>query len=104
MQFLIIAYDGTDEGAPGRRLAVREAHLANARRLAAEGRIIEGGAILDEEGRMIGSAVFADFPSRAALDDWLRSDPYVTGDVWRTIEVRPLRLAPLRGGPPAGPG
>lgn|GEM_PF-5809445 len=27
MQFMIIAYDGTDEGAPGRRMAAREEHL-----------------------------------------------------------------------------
>ena len=28
MQFLVIGYDGTDDKAPERRLAVREAHLA----------------------------------------------------------------------------
>jgi hypothetical protein len=27
MQFLLIAYDGTDAGALGRRLSVRESHL-----------------------------------------------------------------------------
>lgn len=27
MQFLLIAYDGTDQGAPERRLKVRDEHL-----------------------------------------------------------------------------
>lgn len=96
MQFLVIARDGEDAQALDRRLKVREAHLAGARKLAAEGRIVEGGAILDDDGKMLGSAVIVDFPGRAALDDWLKNDPYVTGDVWRKIDIMPFRLAPLR--------
>lgn len=96
MQFLVIARDGEDSEALNRRLKVREAHLAGARKLAAEGRIVEGGAILDDDGKMLGSAVIVDFPDRAALDDWLKNDPYVTGDVWRKIDIMPFRLAPLR--------
>ncbi|MHA1113740.1 MAG: acetoacetate--CoA ligase, partial [Alphaproteobacteria bacterium] len=48
MQYLVIAMDGADEGAPARRLAVREAHLANAKTLKENGNMLEGGAILDE--------------------------------------------------------
>ncbi|MEO3432456.1 YciI family protein [Inquilinus sp. CAU 1745] len=96
MQFLVIARDGEDPDALDRRLKVREAHLAGARKLAAEGRMVEGGAILDDDGKMVGSAVIVDFPDRAALDDWLRNDPYVTGDVWRKIDIMPFRIAPLR--------
>ncbi|MBZ0325651.1 MAG: YciI family protein [Alphaproteobacteria bacterium] len=93
MQFLVVAMDGTDEDALARRLAVREAHLANAKKLKQDGTMIEGGAILDADGRMIGSACLVDFPSRAELDAWLDSDPYVTGDVWRDIKVSPIKLA-----------
>lgn len=96
MQFLVIARDGEDSEALNRRLKVREAHLAGARKLAADGRMVEGGAILDDDGKMVGSAVIVDFPDRAALDDWLRNDPYVTGDVWRKIDIMPFRIAPLR--------
>lgn len=42
---------------------------------------------------MVGSMVLADFPDRPALDDWVSNDPYVTGDVWRRIEVVPYRAA-----------
>ncbi len=59
----------------------------------AEGRMLAGGAILDDAGTMIGSAAVVEFPSRAECDAWLARDPYVTGGVWRRIEVRPFRLA-----------
>ena len=97
-QFLVIARDGDDAGAPARRLAAREAHLAGIRPRVERGEIVVGGAILDEAtGAMVGSTVVADFPDRAALDAWLSSDPYVTGDVWRHGEVMPVRVAVERG-------
>ena len=66
MQFLIIAYDGTDEGALKRRMAAREAHLVGARAMKANGSMIVGGAILDDQGRMVGSSCIVEFPDRAA--------------------------------------
>jgi uncharacterized protein YciI len=96
MQFLIIAYDDTDEGALDRRMEAREAHLAVARKMAAAGTMIVGGAILNDAGRMIGSSCIVDLPDRDAVDDWLAKDPYVTGHVWQKVEVRPFRLAPLK--------
>ena len=94
MQFLIVAFDGTDPDAPERRLASREAHLAGARAMFADGTMKEGGAILDDAGRMIGSSCIVEFPDRAALDAWLARDPYVTGKVWQKIEIYPFRCAP----------
>ena len=95
MQFLIIAYDGTDEGALDRRMAAREAHLVGARAMKANGSMIVGGAILDDDGRMVGSSCIVEFPDRAAVDAWLAADPYVTEGVWQKIEVKPFRCAPL---------
>ena len=93
MQFLVVARDGTDDGAAARRLAVREAHIEGAKAMAASGAMICGGALLDDNGAMIGSACMVEFEDRAALDAWLNGDPYMTGDVWRTIEVTPFRRA-----------
>ena len=93
MQFVVIAHDGTDTEAPERRQSAREAHLEGARLLKDSGAILTGGAMMDEAGAMTGSVVIVDFESRAALDAWLASDPYVTGDVWRRIEVHPFRVA-----------
>ncbi len=92
-QFVLIAYDGTDAEALPRRLAARPAHLENVQRLKAQGQFTEGGAILDEAGRMIGSVMIVAFPSRAELDAWLAGDPYVTGKVWERVQVQPYRSA-----------
>jgi|ETNmetMinimDraft_4_1059912.scaffolds.fasta_scaffold161495_2 hypothetical protein len=93
MQFLVIAYDGTDEQANDRRMAARPAHIDGAGLLKESGHIIAGGAILDDEDQMIGSTLYVDFDSRQALDLWLENDPYVTGGVWQDISVKPIRLA-----------
>ncbi len=93
MQYLIIAMDGADDDAPGRRQAVRDAHLEGVRAMKEAGTLLTGGAILDDGGRMIGSACIVDFPTADELDAWLKTDPYVTGDVWRDIQVKPFRVA-----------
>ena len=93
MQFMITAYDGKDEGALDRRLSAREAHLAGADQMKKDGNLIAGGAILDEADKMIGSAMFVEFESKADLDKWLATDPYVSGNVWQDISVLPVRLA-----------
>ena len=95
MQFLLIGYDGTDSEAPNRRLSVREEHLAKIRNLKQEGECLFGGAILDDEGKMIGSMIVYDFPDRQSLDTRLKEEPYVTAGVWGKIEIRPFRLAKI---------
>ena len=95
MQFLVIGYDGTDDKAPERRLAVREAHLAGVTKMKEEGKAVYGVAILNDREQMIGSALVVDFPTRADVDAWLKSEPYVVGDVWRKIEVFPARVPPM---------
>jgi uncharacterized protein len=97
MQFLIIARDGADAEAPARRQAARPDHLKGATAMVDEGILKIGGAILDDDGAMVGSAAIVDFPDREALDAWLRSDPYVTGGVWKTVEVHPFRVAVSSG-------
>ncbi|WP_395245699.1 YciI family protein [Agromyces sp. MMS24-K17] len=92
VEYLVTAFDGTDEEAPARRLAVREAHLAGAQRLADRGELLSGGAILDEEGRMIGSSMHVAFADRAAFQAWYDAEPYLAGDVWRDVTVRPMRI------------
>jgi uncharacterized protein len=44
---------------------------------------------------MVGSSCSVEFPDRAGVDAWLASDPYVVGNVWQKIEVRPFRCAQL---------
>jgi uncharacterized protein YciI len=102
MEFVIIAYDGTDEKALARRLSVREEHLAIAYEMNAAGKMLCGGAILDDSDRMVGSVVICNFESRAELDAYLKTDPYVTKGVWKDIEVHKFRVGPMyKNGTPA---
>ena len=93
MQFLLIAYDGTDPGALERRLKVREDHLEKIARLKKSGEFLFGGAILNDAGKMIGSMIVYDFPDRQSLDAKLKVEPYITEGVWEKIEIQPFRHA-----------
>lgn len=93
MLFLVIAKDGTDDGAPARRAAVRERHLSGARTLAEAGRLPFGGAILDDEGTMIGSALVVEADDETALRALLDDDVYASHGVWQRYEVYPFRRA-----------
>ena len=95
MQFLLIAYDGTDAGALERRMKVRERHLQNTAVLKKRGEFKCGGAILDSEGKMIGSMIVYDFPDREALDACLRNELYFTEGVWEKVEIKPFRIAKI---------
>lgn len=95
MQFLLTAYDGTDSGAPERRLRVREGHLKKISDLKRNGEFLFGGAILDASGKMIGSMIVYDFPDRQSLDERLKDEPYITNGVWEKIEIQPFRLAKI---------
>jgi hypothetical protein len=95
MQFLLIAFDGTDEGALERRMQVRPAHFENVALLKKRGEFQVGGAILDDNGKMIGSMIVYEFPDREALDKYLETEPYVVSGTWEKIEIRPFRLAKI---------
>jgi uncharacterized protein YciI len=95
MTFLIVAHDFRDPEAPSRRLQQRPAHLEGVRRMKAEGKFLDGGAMLDDEGRMVGSMILVEFPSRTEVDAWLATDPYVAGQVWEHITVRAFRRVQL---------
>jgi uncharacterized protein len=94
MQFLILAYDAIDAEALNRRMAVREAHMALVEKNKIAGHARYGAAILDDSGKMIGSMMIVEYPSRAELDAWLKVEPYITGKVWDKITIQPCKIAP----------
>lgn len=94
MQFLVTGYDGSDEKALERRLAARDAHLKGVEAAAAKGEHLYGAALLDAEGKMVGSFLVVDYPHREALDAWLKKEPYILGNVWERVEITPCRVAP----------
>lgn len=92
---VIIAWDGKDEAALARRMAVREAHMARVGPQAESGMLAFGGAILDEAGKMVGSIAVIRAADDAAARAWMADDPYVTGDVWRDVALYGTRFAGL---------
>lgn len=78
-----------------RRLAVRPKHFDGARQLKAAGQFVLGGALLDPDGKMIGSMMLLDFKSMEELNDWLKSEVYVTGKVWERIDIKPFKQAEI---------
>jgi len=95
MQFLLVAFDGTDPGALERRMKVRPEHLDKIAILKKRGEFLLGGAILDDNEKMIGSMIVYEFPDRAALDTNLKNEPYVIHGVWKKIDIMPYRLAKI---------
>ena len=93
MQFLIIAYDGANQ--LNKRLEVRPRHLEGMQRLGDH--IISAGGLLDEEGKMKGSALILDFDSREELDEYLANEPYAVEKVWERIEVEPINVVIANG-------
>ena len=79
MQFLVRAYDGA--GKLDKRMEVRPRHLEGMKKLSEH--IISAGGLLDEEGRMKGSAL---------IMDYLANEPYVLEHVWEKIEVEPINV------------
>lgn len=92
MQFIVIGKDGTDDGALDRRMAARDAHLKQLTESLANGNQLIGAAMMNDEGKMNGSVMIMDFPDRAALDEWLKREPYVSGKVWESVEIIPCKV------------
>ena len=95
MQFVMTAMDYTDAEALDRRMANRDAHLAGLKKMTLAGTFLSGGAILDAEGRMVGSSAHVAFDGRDGIDNWLKNDPYTLGKVWEKFDVREVKLLPV---------
>lgn len=95
MHFIINGRDGSDARALERRMKVREAHMRGVDELVRKKHLLYAAAMLDDAGTMIGSTMIVDFESRAELDRYLAAEPYVTGNVWQTIDVTPCKIPPV---------
>ena len=93
MQFIITAHDG--ENMLEKRMAVRPRHLEGMAKLGKH--IVCAGGLLDDVGKPKGSVLVLDFEDRAALDDYLKNEPYVVEQVWEKIEVESLNVVIVDG-------
>lgn len=93
MPYWIRALDHTDPDALQRRMANREAHLGAAKTRAEAGILLMAGAILDAEGRMVGSMLVVDLPDESEVAALVESDVYWSGRVWASYTIATVRLA-----------
>lgn len=77
------------------RAANRQAHLARARALKQEGRLLAIGPLpaVDApslEGGVTGSLIIAEFESLEIARDWASQDPYAQAGVFKELIVKPF--------------
>ena len=96
MQFVVTVLDYSDPDALERRMQNREAHIANIQQLIADGHFLSGGAILNDDGNMIGSTLHMEFPDRESLEECLNSDPFIAGKVWEHFDIKAVKLVPMK--------
>jgi hypothetical protein len=92
-QYLVTAYDYTDVDALQRRMNVRPHHLDGAKELKANGNYVIGGAMLNDDGKMIGSVMIVQFETEEELQVWQQNEPYITQKVWESYDIKPFRVA-----------
>lgn len=92
MHYLVIGRDGKDASA--RRQEQRPAHLEGVKQMKAEGKIQYAVAMI-EDGNMVGSVMVMNFASVAELEEWKSVEPYITGNVWESIEITECAIPPL---------
>jgi len=95
LQYVIIAHDGTDAEAPGRRKETRPIHLEGARKMKEKNEFLFGGAILDQAQQMRGSVMVVQFETEEQFKEWYDNEPYISKGVWKDITVYPFRKAEI---------
>jgi hypothetical protein len=94
MLFAVIRHDKPNS--LGLRLSERPKHLEYLATVL--DKIIYGGALLDDEGKQIGSMLIIDVADKAAADAFAVADPYVDAGLFATTSVRQFRQVFKDGG------
>jgi uncharacterized protein YciI len=87
MLFAVIRHDRTN--GLGLRLAERPKHLEYLKTVLDQ--IMYGGALLDDEGKQIGSMLIIDVADKGAADAFAAADPYVDAGLFASTSVRQFR-------------
>ena len=87
MLFAVIRHDRPNSLAL--RLSERPRHLEYLKTVL--GSIVYGGALLDDEGKQIGSMLIIDVADQEAADAFAIADPFVDADLFASTSVRPFR-------------
>lgn len=71
------------------RMAARPKHLEYLKTVL--DKIMYGGALLDDEGKQIGSMLIIDVADKAAADAFADADPFVEANLFASTSVRQFR-------------
>ena len=78
------------------RLATRAAHIAYLTTYA--DRVVQGGPLLDTDGRPCGSLLIVDVADRSAAEGCAAGDPYGRAGLFESTIIRPFRTVFKDGG------
>jgi uncharacterized protein YciI len=92
-QYIVTGYDYTDADALQRRMNVRPHHLDGIQVLKDSGNYLIGGALLNDEDKMMGSLMIVQFETEEELEAWKQNEPYITQKVWESVDVKPFKVA-----------
>jgi len=95
MLYAIIGHDTPNS--LEKRLAARPAHVARLQALQADGRLILAGPFPAVDSNdpgaagFTGSLIVAEFPTLTEAQAWAEAEPYLSGGVYQSVEVRPFK-------------
>jgi uncharacterized protein len=87
--FILTAYDAPNS--LDKRLATRDAHFEYMKKLSEAGKVILGGAMLDESGNMIGSTIFFSM-THQEMEDYKAKEPYIEAGVWADVKIQEAKV------------
>ncbi len=80
-----------------KRIAARPAHVARLQAMQTEGRLLLAGpfpaidATDPGAAGFTGSLIVAEFASLQAAQEWANADPYVTAEVYASVDIKPFK-------------
>jgi uncharacterized protein YciI len=86
----IIYQEDRDDGAAEIRAAKREEHLAYLDKH--QNILVLGGALLEDDGiKRTGSCLIINVPSRAAVEDFSRNEPFRKAGLFKSVKIARMR-------------
>lgn len=102
MDFVLLADDGQDPGAPARREAARPRQVAKIRTNVAAGRLVMSRPRLRTDGVTTGSLQVFRLADQAAMAACPASEPFAQTGIWTGWQALDFRIAPMSWKPQAG--
>src|SRR5262245_26396746 len=74
---------------------LRAAHMEAITARFHAGDVLFGARIYDDDGVVCGSIIILELPSREAVDGYLATEPFQTGGLWTSVEVKELKTVDM---------